>query len=111
MTRMTEPDSISRRLLRSVTQTSELMTRAARRNVSPVCLRAGRVTAKTRDMRIQPRRNRKPNATTVPSMTRSTTRVPMLRMIESRIETTQRWKRFDLPTLNVRVADRADRAC
>lgn len=86
------------------------MTRAARRDVAPVCLGTRRVTAKTRDVSIQPRGNREPDATTISPVTSGTTRVTVFRMIEPRIKTAQRRKRFDLSTLSVRVTDRADLA-
>jgi len=107
---MTEPDTKRTRLLRRTDQTSELMTRAARRYVSPIRLRARRVTAKTHDMSIQPRRNREPNPTTISPVTGSASRITVLRVIEPRIETAQRWKRFDLSALRVCVTDGADRA-
>ena len=43
-------------------------------------------------------------------MTSGTSRTTVLRVIEARIETAQRWKRFDLTALRVCVTDRADRA-
>lgn len=112
MIRMTEPDTICRRLLRRAHQTSELMTSATRRDVSSVCLCIRRVTAKTSDMSVQPRRNRERNATTVSPVTTGTssTRSSVLRMIEPGVETAQRWKRFDLSALRIRVTDRADLA-
>src|SRR5215213_518183 len=110
MTRVTEAHSKSRRLLRSANQTPELMTGAARRDASPVCLRAWRMTRKTGDVRIHSRWNRKPNAATIPPVTSGTGGATVLRMIEPRIETAQSWKRFDLSTLSVRVTDRADLA-
>jgi len=41
-------------------------------------------------------------------MTRRTLRSGMFRMIEPDVETAQRWKRFHLPTLRIRMADRTD---
>ena len=108
VTCMTEPNSIGRRLLRSANQTPGLMTSAARRDVFSVCLRSRRVTAKTRDVSIQSRRNREPNTTTISTMTRGTSRTTVFRVIERRVETAQRWKRLDLSTLSIRVTDRAD---
>jgi hypothetical protein len=35
----------------------------------------------------------------------------VFRVIESRVKTKQRWKRFDLAALNVCMTDRADLAC
>ena len=43
-------------------------------------------------------------------MTSSTSSVTVFGVIEPRVETLQRWKRFDLATLSVRVTDRADLA-
>lgn len=86
------------------------MTGPARRDVPPIRLRARRVTAKTSDMSIQPRGNREPDATTIAPVTSSTRRITVLRVIEPRVETAQRWKRFDLSTLRVCVTDGADRA-
>ena len=110
MTRMTEPNPKRTRLLRSAHQPSELMTRAARRDVSPIRLRVRRMTAKTSDMCIQSRGNREPHPTTIAPVASGTRCLTVLRMIEPRIETAQRWKRFDLATLRVCVTDRADRA-
>jgi len=86
------------------------MTGAARRDVSPICLRARRVTTKTSDMSVLSRGNREPYATTISPVTSSTRRITVLRVIEPRVETAQRWKRFDLSALRVCVTDRADRA-
>jgi len=107
---MTEPNPKCTRLLRSAHQPSELMTRAARRDVSSIRLRARRVTTETSHMRIQPRGNREPNTATIPPVTSGTSRATVLRVIEARIKAAQRWKRFDLSTLRVCVTDRADRA-
>lgn len=101
--RMTEADPKATRLLRSADQTPGLMTDSARSLF--------RVTCKTSDMSIHSRRNREPNATTITPMTSGTCRTTVLRVIESRVETAQRWKCFDLSTLRVCVTDRADRAC
>ena len=86
------------------------MTRAARRDVSSISLRPRRVTAKTSHMSIKPRRNRQPNPTTISPVTSPASRITVLRVIEPRIETAQRWKRFDLSALRVCVTDSADRA-
>ena len=43
-------------------------------------------------------------------MTSYTSGGSVLRMIEPRVETAQRWKRFDLSALRVCVTDGADRA-
>ena len=43
-------------------------------------------------------------------MTSAATCGRVFRMIESHIETSQRWKRFDLSALHIRVTDSADRA-
>ena len=86
------------------------MTRAARRDVSSIRLRARRVTAETSHMRILSRGNRESDATTIAPVTSSTRRITVLRVIEPRVETAQRWKRFDLSALRVSVTDRADRA-
>ena len=43
-------------------------------------------------------------------MTRGTCSAAVRRVFEPRVETLQRWKRFDLATLRVRVTDRADLA-
>jgi len=107
---MTEPNPIRTRLLRSADQLSKLMTGAARRDVPSIRLRARRVTAKTSDVSIQARRNRQPDTTTISPVTSGTSRIRMLRVIEPRVETAQRWKRFDLSTLHVCVTDRADLA-
>ena len=107
---MTKPNPERTRLLRSADQLSGLMTRAARRDVFPIRLCARRVTAKTRDVRIQSRRNREPDTTTIAPVTSGASRTIVLRVIEPRIETAQRWKRFDLSTLRVCVTDGADRA-
>ena len=108
VTCMTEPHSIRPRLLRRTNQTPGFMTSAARRDVSSICLSVGRVTAKTRDVSIQSRWNREPNTTTISTMTSGTSRTTVFRVIKRRVETTQRWKRFHLSTLSVRVTDRAD---
>ena len=107
---MTKANTKRTRLLGRADQTPGLMTCAARRDVSTIRLRARRVTAKTSDMRILPRGNREPDATTISPVTSSTRRTTVLRVIEPRVETAQRWKRLDLSTLHVRVTDRADRA-
>lgn len=86
------------------------MTSTARRNVFPICLCARRVTAKTRDMRIQSRRNRKPNTAAIFSMATPTRRTTMFRVIKPRIKAAQSRKRFDLSTLCIGVTDRADPA-
>ena len=86
------------------------MTRAARRDVAPIHLRARRVTTKTSDVRILPRGNREPDTTTIAPGTSRTSRTTVHRVIEPRIETAQRWKRFHLSALRVCVTDRADRA-
>ena len=86
------------------------MTGAARRDVPSIHLSIRRVTAKTGDVCIQPRRNREPNTTTISPVTSGTSRSTMVGMIEPRIKAAQWWKRFDLPTLSVRVTDRADLA-
>ena len=44
-------------------------------------------------------------------MTRRASRAGMFRMIEPDVETLQRWKRFHLSTLRVRVADGTDLTC
>ena len=107
---MTKPDSIRGRLLGSANQTSELVTGAARRDVSSICLSSGRVTAKTGDVSIQSRGNREPNATTISPVTSGASSTTVFRVIEPRVETPQWWKRFDLSTLSIRVTDRADLA-
>ena len=84
------------------------MTSAARRDVSTIRLSVRRVTTKTRDMRIQPRWNRQPNAATISSMTTRTRSTTMFRVIKPRIKAAQRRKCFDLSTLSVGVTDRAD---
>jgi len=99
---MTEAHPKRTRLLRSADQTPGLMTRAARRVL--------RVTAKTSDMSIQSRRNREPHTTTIAPVTSRARHTIVLRVIECRVETTQRRKRFYLSTLRIRVTDRADRA-
>ena len=86
------------------------MAGTARRDVASVCLRIRSVTAKTRDVRIQPRWDRETHATAVSTMASNTRGVSMLRMIESRIKTAQRWKSFDLAALDVCMTDRANRA-
>ena len=87
------------------------MAGAARCDVASVCLCVRRMTAKTRDVRIQSRWNRERNATAIFSMTGYTTGRSVLRMIEPDIETAQRWKSFELSALNVRVTDSADFTC
>ena len=86
------------------------MTSTARRDVPPIRLSIRSVTTKTGDMSIESRRNREPNATTISPVTRCTRRIAVFRVIELRIETAQRRKRFDLSALGVRVTDRADLA-
>ena len=110
VTRMTKPNPKRRRLLRSSDQLSELMTRAARRDVFPIRLRTRRVTAKTSDVRIHSRRNREPDTTTIAPVTSGASRTVVPRVIEPRIKTPQRWKRFHLSALRVCVTDGADRA-
>ena len=110
MTCVTEAHAISRRLIGSASQPSELMTSATRRDVSPVDLCIWRVTAKTGDVSIQSRRNRKANATAIAPVTRDARRATVFRVIEPRVEAPQRWKGFDLSILSVRVTDRADLA-
>jgi hypothetical protein len=109
VTSMTETNAISRRLLGGTNQSSELMTSAARGDVLSVCLSVGRMTAKTSDVRIQTRRNRETNTTSVSPVTRSTSSARMSRVIELNVETAQGGKRFDLSTLHVCVTDSADR--
>lgn len=89
------------------------MTGAARGDVSPVCLSVRRVTAKARDVSIQSRRNREPDTTPIRPVTSSTSSTcgSVLRMIESRIETPQRRKRFNRSALNIPVTDSADLTC
>ena len=84
------------------------MTRGARRNVAAIRFSVRRVTAKARRVRVQSRRNRQRDATTAASMTRRTFGTCMFRMIEPDVETAQRWERFHLPALRVRMADRTD---
>jgi len=110
MTRMTKSHAKRIRLLRCADQTSELMTRATRRNISPVCLRAWGVTNKTRDVSVRARGDREPDTTTISAMTIGTSSFTVFRVIEARVETAQRWKRLDLSALRVRVTDRADLA-
>ena len=86
------------------------MTSAARRDVFPIRLRTRRVTAKTSDVRIHPRRNREPDTATITPVTSRASSTIVLRVIEPRIKTAQRWKRFHLSALRVCVTDRADRA-
>ena len=86
------------------------MTSAARRDVPPIHLRTGRVTAKTSDMSIQSRRNRESNTTTITPVTSGTSCTTVPRVIEPRVETAQRRKRFGLSALSVRMTDRADLA-
>ena len=110
MTSVTEAHPISRGLIRSANQASELMTSATRRNVFPIGLRIRRVTGKTGDVCIQSRRNREPDAAAVSSMTSRTRRSGVFRVIESSAEAAQWWKGFDLAALNIRVTDSADLA-
>ena len=84
------------------------MTRAARRNIPSIRLRVRGVTAKTRDVRIQSRRNRESNTATISPVTRGTSRARVFRVIEPRVKAAQRWKCLNLSTLNIRVTDRAD---
>lgn len=86
------------------------MTGAARRDIAPVRLCVRRVTAKTRDVSILPRRNRQPHTATVSPVTGSTRSIRVFRVIEPRVEATQWRKRLNLSALNVRVTDRADLA-
>ena len=69
------------------------------------------MTAKTRNVRIQPRRNREPNATAVTTMASSTSSARVLRVIEPCVEAAQWGEGFDLSALNVRVTNRADLTC
>ena len=87
------------------------MTRGARRNVAAIRFRVRSVTAKTRRVRVQPRGNRQRDPAAAASMTRRASRAGMFRMIEPDVETLQRWKRFHLSTLRVRVADGTDLTC
>ena len=110
--RVTETDAIRRRLFRSANKTAELMTRAARSDVAAVDLRRRRVTTETCDVRVCSRRNRQANAVTVSSMATVASRAEggVSRMIEFDVEAPQRWKRFHLSALRIRVTDRADLA-
>ena len=58
MFRMTEPNSKCRGLFGRANKTSQLMTSAARRDVTPVHLCRRRMTTETRYMSIHPRRDR-----------------------------------------------------
>jgi len=86
------------------------MTGAARRDVASIRLRVRYVTAKTRDVSIQPRRNRQPYTATIPPVTTSTRSIRVFRVIESRVKAAQRRKRLHLSALYIRVTDRADLA-
>lgn len=110
MPRVTKPNAICRRLLRSANQTPELVTGAARRDIPSIRLSIWRVAAKTGDVCVRSGGDREPDAATISAVTRRTRSFPMFRVIEPRIETAQCWKRFNLSTLNVRVTDRADHA-
>ena len=105
---VTESNPVSRRLLRSANEAPELMTGTARRNVLSVCLRSRRVTTETRDMRIQARWDREPDAIAISAMTSRTRSRSMCGVIEPGVETTQRRKGFDLATLSVRVTNTAN---
>jgi len=110
VTSVTEPDPISSGLFRGAHELPELVTRGARRYVATIRLRVRSVTAKTRRVRVQSRRNRQRDAATAASMTRRTFGAGMFRMIEPDVEAPQRWKRFHLSTLRIRVADGTDLA-
>ena len=84
------------------------MTGATRRDVSAAGLRVRRVAAKAGDVGIRPRGNREPDAVTISPVTSGAGSVTVFRVIESRIETAQRWKRFDLSALNVRMTNRTN---
>ena len=85
------------------------MAGAARRDVLSVRLCVSRMTAKTRDVGIQTRWNREPDTAAITTMASGTSSASVLGMIELGVETAQRRKSFDLPVLNVRVTDRANR--
>jgi hypothetical protein len=63
-------------------------------------------------MSVHPRRDRETDTAAISSMTSGTasTQRRVSRMIESDIETPQRWKRFDLTTLRVGMTDRTELA-
>jgi len=86
------------------------MTSTARRNVLPIRLRARRVTAKTGDVSIRSRGNRESNPATITPVTCGTSSITVFRVVKFRVETLQRWKRFDLSALRVSVTNRADGA-
>lgn len=109
MIRVAETHSKRRRLLRRANEPPELVTRVARRDVAAArSLRPGSVTAKTRHVRIHPRRDRKRNTAATASMTTAAFRARMLRMIELHIKTPQRRKRSHLSTLRVGMTVRTD---
>ena len=87
MVGMTETNAKRARLLGSADQTAELMTRAARSDVTSVCLRVRRVTSEARDVRVQARGNRKRHAAAVGPVTSAASRGGVFRVIESRVET------------------------
>src|SRR6185436_10256067 len=107
---VTEPNSICRRLVRSARKASELVTRAARRDVAPVHLGGFRVTTETRDVRIHARWDRETLATPVGPVTRPTAGAErsVFRVVEFDVETLQRWKRFNFSALRVCMTDRTD---
>ena len=72
MTGVTETESIRGCLIRCAREASELVTRAARRDVAPINLRGCRVTTETSDVRIHARRDRETLATPVGPVTRPT---------------------------------------
>jgi len=113
VTGVTKTESIRSRLVRSAREASELVTRAARRDVAPVHLRGFRVTTETRDVRIHARWDRETLATPVGPVTRRTAGAErsVFRVVEFDVETLQRWKRFNFSALRVCVADRTDLAC
>jgi hypothetical protein len=86
------------------------MTGAARRDVASICLRAWRVTAKTRDVSTQSRWYRQSNTTKGSPVTSATSSARVFRVIEPRVKAAQRGKRLHFSALSVRVTDRTDLA-
>ena len=91
--------------------TTQLMTRAARGNIPPARLRAGRMTSKTSRVRVESRGYRESNAGARRPVTGGATNAAHLqvsRVIELHAETLQTRKRLQRSRFHVRMTDRAD---
>jgi len=106
-----EADSKRLGHLRSARITAQLMTGAAGRNIAAVCLRAWRMAAITRRVRIESRGYRKGNAATGWLMTGGAAHAghfQMKRVIEFHSEASKSRERLRRPGFNVGMTNRAD---